>query len=325
MSADIVRQHFRNGDLRLALVAVNNALASATEPEIAELWALAARANARLGDPRSALRAAEEATRRSGGWEAALALGEAWIGNAEPWRARSTLQEALERSREARPRPPEAEVWLGVALADACRAAGDPEAGIAAAIRAETWAIEHFGPTTFEVTEAMHAHGMCLHAAGRDERAREVLAKCLAIRRKLDPTHPDVAATLDALGLVERGRRNPFEAVKLHREALALWTSRLGEDAAPVGACRHSLAQALHRTGDFEGARREMAVAVLITGRAFGKDHVDTHIARFELGRFEVDCGQVEEGLRAMEDARAAVRERLGAEHPVVKSMDRWL
>jgi hypothetical protein len=85
------------------------------------------------------------------------------------------------------------------------------------------------------------------------------------------------------------------------------------------------MAQALHRTGDFFGARQEMAEALRVTVRNFGPDHVDSWITRFELGRFEVDTGEVEEGFHRMQEARKVVTGHLGKQHPVVVAMDRWL
>lgn len=342
MSADIVRLHFRNGEFALAVAAAKGALATAEGPVAGELWALLARGLCRLGDPREAARAAEQALVLGKGWEISLACGEAFLAAGEVFRARSVLQEALAARRsagvqylgegtveqvvaEAVSEQIEAEVWLGVALAEACRAAGDAATGVAVAARALASAEARLGSDSLETAEALLALAANQHTLGQDDRARGSLIRCLRIRRAIDPLHPDVAATLDMLGLVERARNHPFEAVKNHNEALTIWVARLGERAGPVGACRHALAQALHRTGDFEGARREMGEAVVITGRAFGADHLDTWIARFEYGRFDLDCGQVEEGIRAMETARAVVASRLGDGHPIVAAMNRWL
>jgi tetratricopeptide (TPR) repeat protein len=214
---------------------------------------------------------------------------------------------------------------LRTALAEAHRAAGDPQEGLTVAGRAEALAAVQFGAGSLETAEALYAQGLCLHGAGQDERAEEVLRRVLAIREAQNPEHTDVAATLDALGVALRALKKPFDAVALHRRALDLWTRHLGPTASPVGACRFSLAQALHRTGDFVAARTEMREAFTITERTLGPDHIDTWITRFELGRFEVDCGEMELGFPEMEAARKVVRERLGADHPVVKAMDRWL
>ena len=326
MSAAAVRAHLRNGDFVLARVAAMNALDSGDTASRAELLGLFARVCARLGEPAHALTAAQQAADVDGHWEVALSLGEAWLAQGQPMRARAVLADALARSRDASGEgPADSEIWLGTTLAEAFRAAGDPEGGLGAASRARAFAERAYGGTSLEIAETLYVMGMCEHASGRSDRARSTLSRALALRRAHDPTHPDVATTLDVLGNVARGLQKPVEAVRLHREALAIWSQRLGAEAAPIGACRQGLAQALHRTGDFAGARIEMAEAFRITRQAFGPDHVDTWIARFELGRFELDCGLVEEGLHAMTQAHGRVAESLGAEHPVVRAMRRWL
>jgi len=219
----------------------------------------------------------------------------------------------------------EAEINLSVALALAWRASGQPEVGLAVAGRGLALAQRLCGDSSIEAATAWYALGVCYHAAGQGSEAAVAIEKCLLIRQLKLPGSTDVAMALDARGAVLRQARKPFKAVAAHREALAIWLEKLGEFASSVAGCRHSLAQALHRTGDFMGAREEMAQALRITVRNFGPDHVDSWITRFELGRFEVDTGDMEEGFQRMEEARIQVRRRLGEEHPVVVTMNRWL
>ncbi|MBT3220060.1 MAG: tetratricopeptide repeat protein [Proteobacteria bacterium] len=332
MTGDIIRAHLRNGELLLARVAATACLETASDdPELGEIYALLSRAWFRLGQPRKAMDAAEQAAQLTDHWEASLSLAEAMVGLGDPLPARSLLSTALSTVRqegsEARPEAGQvdAEIQVGAALAEACRAAGDPDTGIDVASRALSWAERYMGYKTPETADALHALGVCLHGSGRDEEAFKVLERALKIRRVHAPGTTSVAGTLDALAVVQRNLRKPFKAVKLHQEALKIWTQTVGEHASPLGACRHSYAQALHRTGDFLGAKTEMEIALTITARNLGQDHVDTWITRFELGRFEMDVGEMEEGLRHMEEARKIVAERLGTHHPVVKAMDRWL
>ncbi|MBW2254202.1 MAG: tetratricopeptide repeat protein [Deltaproteobacteria bacterium] len=341
VSSDVIRRHLRYGDWDLARLAAEGALETAAEEDKGVLYALLSRAWYRLGKPRRALAMAEEGAKRSDHWEVSLALGEALVAIGDPLPGRALLTEALKVARERGAPPPSedtyqasaddlapwqaAEIELRTAVAEAYRAAGEPEAGIGIAARAEALAQLRFGANSLQAAEALHALGLCQHGAGQQDEARASLKRSLAILEANNPEHTAVAAVLDALGVVARARKKPFEAVKLHRKALELWTRRLGQHASPVGACRHSLAQALHRTGDFLAARVEMREALVITARTLGKDHVDTWITRFEVGRFEVDCGEMEEGFKVMEEARTAVRGRLGPQHPVVKAMDSYL
>src|SRR5215211_1939627 len=103
MGADIVRSHVRNGELNLALIAAKGALTTADEPERGELYALLSRACSRLGQPREALVAAEEARRHTDSWEAGLALGEAFTAVGEPVRAKEILEATLAHLLETAP------------------------------------------------------------------------------------------------------------------------------------------------------------------------------------------------------------------------------
>ncbi|MCA9569295.1 MAG: tetratricopeptide repeat protein, partial [Myxococcales bacterium] len=152
-----------------------------------------------------------------------------------------------------------------------------------------------------------------------------VVREALVVLEDAVPETVLVAEALDAAGSLARRLGDPARAVVLHRRALELWTARLGPTAGPTGGCRYSLAQALHRTGDFLEALAAMQEAFLVTARTLGNDHLDTWITRFELGRMEVDVGELLDGFPRMEAARAEVARRLGDRHPVVRAMDRFL
>jgi tetratricopeptide (TPR) repeat protein len=330
--SDIVRSHLRNGELLLAREAADACLDGASEDaEKGEIYALLSRAWCRLGDPKKAMEAAERAAALTDHWEANLALAAALVGLGQPVPARSllsnTLQQARDSGSEARPAAGlvRAEIEVGTMLAEACRAAGDPETGLGIATRAVAWAERYLGKSAPGTADALYGLGVCLHGAAQYEEAKRALTRALVTRQSHAPDTSDVAVTLDALGAVERNLKKPFKAKELHEKALAIWVKTVGKHASPVGACRHSYAQALHRTGDFVGAREQMSQAAYITAKVLGDDHVDTWITRFELGRFDVDTGEFETGFALMAKARKIVGERLGEHHPVVKAMDRWL
>jgi tetratricopeptide (TPR) repeat protein len=325
VSVDVIRAHLKNSEWRLAEIAAEVSLEGEEDPHRKGLLlALLSRARFRLGRPQRALECGEQAAALTVHWEVSLALGEAMLAVGDPLVARTLLRDALDTLDEALTEG-EAAVSLYVALALAWRASGQPEVGVAKSGRGLALARRRFGEGSVEAATCWYALGVCYHAAGQGTAARNAIEKCLVIRRRELPGSTDVALALDAKGAVLRQGRKPFEAVTAHRAALAIWLEKLGEFASSVAGCRHSLAQALHRTGDFFSAREEMAQALRITVRAYGPDHVDSWITRFELGRFEVDTGDMEEGFQRMETARGEVRSRLGEEHPVVVAMNRWL
>ncbi len=332
MSLDIIRSHLRNGELELARHGAVAALTEVTgdESERGMLFGLLARVYTQLGRPSDAIEAAEKASERTDHWEVRLALGEAMLAIGEPVGARAVLSEAFKRQCAATGREADVlgEILLGSALADTSRAAGDPTAGLAIAERTVSMARTCTGSQSIETANSLLALGMCLYGCGKVPEAKAALTEALEIRQ--DPSQPnpetiEVAAILDGLGIVARARTRPFVAVKHHTEALRIWVKNLGPDAGPIGACRHSRAQAIHRTGDFRAALKEMEEAVRITALTLGPDHVDTWIARFEYARIDLDVGNIFEGMAGMQKATAKVRKRLGSEHPVVAAMERFL
>ena len=76
MSSDILRSHLRNGEYDLARLGAENALETAAEDDRGVLYAILSRSLQRLGRPRQAMAAAEQAAKRSQHWEVTLAMGE---------------------------------------------------------------------------------------------------------------------------------------------------------------------------------------------------------------------------------------------------------
>jgi len=308
---DIALSHFRQGEWRLA-----KAAAEATPGWESDL--LLTHLAFRTGDPRAATKFGEAARQRAHPRSEA-AFGESLLANGEPFLAKEALRHALAECDAVDAGP------IGTTLALALRASGAPEAGFAAATRAAAAAEVHHSLPSPEYAEALLAAGACEHAMGHGQKALELLEQARDISQGIQTNHPLIAAALDALGATQRAQNRPFVAVKLHREAIRRWTQALGEHAGVIASSRQSLAQALHRTGDFMAARDEMALSAIQTARCFGADHLDTWVARFELARFELDCGEVEVGLKGMVEAEGEVRRRLGRDHPVVAAMKRWL
>lgn len=243
---------------------------------------------------------------------AAVGRALALLAGGEPGRARAILVEDGDPD----------DLVTQLVLAELHRAAGDPGRAVEQAARV------HALTPDLDPRWAGHtglALGRALADAGGEEQGEVVLREALDVLETHCAETVLVAEALDAAGSLARRLREPARAVLLHRRALGIWERHLGEHAGPVGGCRYSLAQALHRTGDFPEALAMMQHAWVITGRILGADHLDTWITRFELGRMEVDAGRVEEGFGSMVAARREVAARLGPQHPVVRSMDRWL
>ena len=201
-------------------------------------------------------------------------------------------------------------------------ARGNGEAGYAKAIRALA---ENESTSPFLRSESQMALAHAALAIGKREDAESAANEALSFRHAPNSNSPWAAETLDTLGRIQRHLQDPFEAVKNHMRALEIWQSKPTLYRGPRAATYHALAQATYRCGDFHLARNQMAQSVLLTKEKFGADHVDTWISRFELARYDIDCGDMSNGFAAMEEARAAVIQKLGPDHPVVQSMNQFL
>jgi tetratricopeptide (TPR) repeat protein len=287
--------------------------------------ALLARAYFRLGQPERCAEAAGVAERTGAGPSVALAVAEAHLATGDPSRALRKIEALLETldpavDAEARAAWRDAAVTASAIL----RAAGEAERAYGLALRAVAEA-DPASDDPVALDEALVALGTAAWACGRGTEALRALerARDLRERRDADPVHR--AEVLDALGDCVRAMGDAPAAVALHRAALALWSAAIGPTSANAAACLHRLAHALHRSGDFEAARDAMRESVLHTAEHLGRDHVDTWISRFELARYDIDCGDFTDGFARMARARAQVARRIGSGHPVVRAMDRYL
>lgn len=236
------------------------------------------------------------------------------LSQGEPARARLCLLEGEPEQEEDR-------ILHALTAAEATRAAGDPAMAMQHAGRAVQRAVDR-DPRWGLVAEL--ALTRCLAAAGDLTGALEVGRRNVAAFETQLPGTVLLAEAYDTQALLERQLARPAVAVRYHERALPLWRT-LGEASNPVASCTFQLAQAIHRTGDFGEALAMMQQAFLLTHRCLGPDHLDTWTTRFELGRMEVDAGDPFAGLPRMEAAHTEVVRRLGAQHPVVRAMRRYL
>ncbi len=226
----------------------------------------------------------------------------------------------------------DAPLWVGLAASEVARGTGDAALAVQHAGRVRTVAESLEDADRRWATRADLQLARCLADAG-DPPAGRVLAE--RVVRELVPddldTLPDdalsltFAEALDTAGALARKEHEPLAAIPMHRRARSIYERTVGPDSPLTAGCRYSLAHALHRAGDFHGALIEMQAAFLGTVRAFGPDHLDAWITRFELGRLEVDAGEMIDGFPRMAAAREEVAKRLGAQHPVVRAMDAHL
>lgn len=317
---EAARRYRKDGHYDLALACLRELPASG------EVGAEMARALTRLGRAAEATRIAQAAVAQEDEAlpEALLALAEAALAAGHTDEARAAVERARELT-EALHGP----VSLPTARALDARAAvlaasGDGPGALAPATRAIA-ILDQLDAPADERALARHTLAEAQHRAGRYAEARATWGEVLKLRRASQaPDHPEISAALFGLALTLGRLGRPAEAIARHREALSIAEARLGRWHPAIAAGHHGLGQALHRSGDFPGARDALRLALAVSERVQGAEHPDTWVTRFELGRMEVDCGDFS-GFARMESARARLRDALGADHPTVLAMNRWL
>jgi len=250
---------------------------------------------------------------------------EVWVVSSEAYTAAGQPEDGLRAAKTALARA-DGPVELGlarVAAASATHLLGDGTQATSLA-RQALGDLEDARP--YDKALALHVLAESLHVGGRYPDAAEVWRQVLALRRELlAADHPEVGATVHGMGLTIRRLGLAKIAADLHQEALTIYMARLDEEHPAIAASRHGLAQALHRLGRPREARSEMAAALETSERRQGLDHPHTWITRFELGRIEVDCGDLASGYRRMNAAQLRLTEQLGADHPTVQAILRWM
>ncbi len=154
-------------------------------------------------------------------------------------------------------------VYLGLNRFDeARRAIGD-----AARLRSTA-----FGPESREAALSFNSEGELHHARGEYQDAAACFGKALSIGRGLG-AHADIAIAANNLGATLRAVGRLDEAEALHREALALRRTRLGDDDPVVAESLNNLASVLLDRGDQAGAEAALAESAEVRRRVLGEDH----------------------------------------------------
>ncbi len=182
---------------------------------------------------------------------------------------------------------------------------------------AEPWVQIAF-PDRPEIEAAVRSTlGNSYRALGRFDEAERELSRTLEARRALfGSLHPQVAQSLNALGLLARARGDADEAERLVREALDMRRALLGDGHYDVSTSWQNLAGVLADRADLAGAQDALERARGIRAAALGHDHPDTAMTLFQIGRVREQRADHRGAEAAYRQALAARRARLPAGHP---------
>ena len=207
------------------------------------------------------------------------------------------------------------EARLSFALGRATLAAGNDAVALAAAQRASEL-LADLPDTEREQATAIALQGRALLYQGDAKAARPVLERALAIREKvLGPEHVDVAASLNALGLLFE-HQGDYAAAERHLEhALAIRERALGLEHREIAGTLAVLGRILEAQGDYAGARPVLERALAIMEKALGPEHREVAYSLNALGNLLYHQGEYA-AARALHDRALAVREKaFGPDH----------
>ena len=154
---------------------------------------------------------------------------------------------------------------------------------------------------------------------GLNDRSLPLVERSLALRRQIyGEEHPDVAESLEALGLLAQVRGELDRAEALHRQALAMREKLLGPDDPAVAESLNSLATDLFARAKYEAAEPLFRRALALNRRHFGNAHQEVATNLGNLGLLEKQMGHHAAAEALYREALTIMRRVYGPAHPSI-------
>ncbi|KAG7369202.1 tetratricopeptide repeat protein [Nitzschia inconspicua] len=169
-----------------------------------------------------------------------------------------------------------------------------------------------FGANTLQVAETLSSIGLMQYHLRDYESSFESYQQALHIRRSCygSDDHPDVASTLNSVGLV-LFKQDMFDlAKKCFAESLRIRSKILGKDHRDVAILWYNIATIHFETGEDSVAIEMYKETLRVERTALGEDHPDVVLTLQHLGQVHQQLGQIEESLQYFNDALAIERKR---------------
>lgn len=155
---------------------------------------------------------------------------------------------------------------------------------------------------------------------GNFEIADSLLSVALSIRQtSLRPNHPDIASTLQLLGVSNQRQDNFEEAEQLYTESLAIYEDQSMDDpdiAMEAVSIKNSLAKVLEATARYEEAKSLYQEAVTYIQTNLGDDHPRLINYLSNLGYIHLLLGDTEKAEQYILSSVETARNVHGNNHP---------
>jgi len=130
-----------------------------------------------------------------------------------------------------------------------------------------------------------YSEALRLYPAGAYEKAQLLAARALDLREKaLGPDQPEVAETLNLLGVICTARSDYNRAELLFQRALAINEKAFGSEYPAVAEVTDNLAKNFNARGNYAEAKRLARKALGIREKALGQDHYLVAVSLGTLG-----------------------------------------
>jgi tetratricopeptide (TPR) repeat protein len=178
-----------------------------------------------------------------------------------------------------------------------------------------------FGPISREVAAVLHNLGGLEHARGRFARGEPPAREAVLIARRLLPSSdPERVAHEVAHAALLDGLGRQRESIPTHRRALMVFTRHYGCEHYEVASTLQNLAAAEHVLGRARIAEKHYLEACELLVRVRGRGDPELALNRYNLALLYRDTGRPVLARDLLKTALAALRRRLGDDHPTTRS-----
>ncbi len=192
----------------------------------------------------------------------------------------------------------------------------------------EARAIRALGPTAAVRVEDARTlakwadvEGVVLSRIGQHADARAAHERALTLREEaLGPDHPDVAVSLNNLGMDLCAVGDCWSAMTILERAVAASERSLGPEHPDTARSLGNLGNTLRRVGDYAGAEAAHARALAIKEKGLGPDHPSVAATLTNLGNVLFAMGEPARAVAAYERSLVIKEKGLGPDHPDVAS-----
>jgi len=181
----------------------------------------------------------------------------------------------------------------------------------------------HLGTDYSGLAYAYENLGVVSLLRGDNAKAVEFHRKALAIRLAIGESDYPVAQAYNQLGNAYSDNGEEDKGLECHELALKIYQNLKLE--TKIANSYNNLGETLRRKGDFAKARQYLELGLEEALELFGTDDFQTAISYGNLGKLQVQEGEIEEALSNLNKTKRIFLRELGSKHPHTKKTQRWI